>query len=66
MDAFDERVLRDDEAVDHRRVVLDPVREPAPFELCEQRELAELVESHRSSILTRSSSVAGSSAASAS
>ena len=60
--ALDERVLRDDETVDLRRVVLDPLREPSPLELCEQAELPELVEPHSSSIRMRPSSVPGSSA----
>ena len=48
MDALDERVLRDDEAaVELRRVVLDPLREPAPLELGQQAELTELREPHR-------------------
>src|SRR5581483_10818389 len=62
MHALDERVLRDDEALDLRRVVLDPVREPALLERREQPELAGLVEPHSSSMRVRSSSVAGSSA----
>ena len=36
MDAFDERVLRDDEAADLRRVVGDPLRQAAPLELREE------------------------------
>ena len=49
MDAFDERVLRDDDAaVELRRVVLDPARKAAALELGEQPELAELRELHRS------------------
>jgi hypothetical protein len=63
---YDERVLCDDEAVYLRRVVLDPLREPSPFELREQAELPELVEAHSSSMRTCPSSVAGSSAYSAS
>jgi hypothetical protein len=42
--------------------VLDPAREPAPLELREQPEFAELVEPHRSSILLRAPSVSGSGA----
>ena len=64
--ALDERVLRHDEPVDLRCVVLDPLREPAPLELGEQAELTRLVEPHSSSIRTRPSSVSGSSAYSAS
>ena len=60
--ALDERVLRHDEPVDLRRVVLDALREPAPLELGEEAELAGLVEPHSSSIRTRPSSVSGSSA----
>ncbi len=60
--ALDERVLRHDEPVDLRGVVLDALREPAPLELGEQAELARLVEPHSSSIRTRPSSVSGSSA----
>ena len=37
MDAFDERVLRDDEPADDGRVVLDADDQPAPLELREQR-----------------------------
>ena len=66
VDPLDERVLRDDEPVDHGRVVLDPLREAAPLELGEQPELAELPELHDSEIRARPSSVSGSSAASAS
>jgi hypothetical protein len=46
--------------------VLDRLREPAPLELGEQAELAEVVEPHTSSIRVRPSSVSGSSAYSAS
>ncbi len=59
---LDERVLRHDEPVDLRGVVLDALREPAALELGEQAELSRLVEPHSSSIRTRSSSVSGSSA----
>ena len=65
MNAFDERVLRDDEPVDDSGIVLDPLGEAAPIELREQLELAELAESrHSSAIRARPSSVSGSSAAS--
>ena len=65
MDALDERVLRDDEPADDGGVVLDPLREPAPLELREQPQLAELPEGRQSSEMrARPSSVAGSSAAS--
>ena len=48
MNALDERVLGDDEAVTELcRVVLDPAREAAALELREQAELAELREPHR-------------------
>ena len=67
VDALDEHVLRDDEAVDDRGVVLDPLREPPPLELGEQPELADLPErGHDSEMRARPSSVSGSSAASAS
>ena len=66
MDAFHERVLRDDETPDLGRVVLDPVHEPALLELCEQAELPQLVETHSSSTRMRPSRVPGSSAYSAS
>ena len=66
MDALDERVLRDDQPFDLRGVVLDAEREAAALELAEQPELADLVQRHSSSIRARSSSVSGSSAASAS
>ena len=67
MDALDEHVLRHDEPLDDRRVVLDPLREPSPLELGEQPELAELPERGHSSVMrARPSSVSGSSAASAS
>ena len=48
MDAFDERILRDDDPVDLRGVVLDPVHEPALFELRQKPELTELRELHQS------------------
>ena len=67
MDALDECVLRHDEPPDDRRVVLDPLREPALLELGEEPELPELLEPCQSSeIRARPSSVSGSSAASAS
>ena len=67
VDSLDERVLRDDEPVDDRRVVLDALGEPAPLELRKQPELAELRERrHSSEMRARPSSVSGSSAASAS
>ena len=43
-------------------VVLDPLREPATFELCEQAELTGLVQPHSTSMRARPSSVAASSA----
>src|SRR5438034_982557 len=47
MDAFDERILGDDETVaELGRVVLDPARETAALELGEQAELAEVREPH--------------------
>ena len=46
MDVLDERVLRDDEVADLRRVVLDALREPAPLELGQQADLTELREPH--------------------
>src|SRR5487761_84899 len=61
MDALDERVLRHDEPFDLRSVVLDPDDEPAALELAEELELL-----HSSSMPVRPSSVAGSSAYSAS
>ena len=42
--ALDERVLRDDEPADDRRVVLDADDQPAPLELGEQAELTGLRE----------------------
>ena len=60
--ALDQRVLRHDEPVDLRCIVLDALRQPAPLELGEQAELPRLVEPHSSSIRTRPSSVSGSSA----
>src|SRR5205823_6523279 len=59
--ALDEGVLGDDEPLDLRGVVLDPHDELAPLELGEELEL-----SHSASMRVRSSSVAGSSAYSAS
>jgi hypothetical protein len=48
MGVLDERVLgRDEAATELRRVVLDPTSEPAPLQLREQAELAELREPHR-------------------
>ena len=44
MDAFDQGVLRDDDAVHLRRVVLDCLHKAAAFELVEQTELAEVSE----------------------
>ena len=45
--ALDERVLRDDEAVaELRRVVLDPLSQPAPLELGEEAQLTDLREPH--------------------
>src|SRR5204863_8712264 len=64
--ALDKGVLRDDEPVDDRCVVLDAAGEASPFELREQPELPGLVEPHSSSMRARPSSVAGSSAYSAS
>jgi hypothetical protein len=47
--------------------MLDPVHEPAPFELREEPEFPELIESrHSSEMRARPSSESGSSAASAS
>src|SRR5205085_4154672 len=47
MDALDERILRDDDpARELGRVVFDLAREPAPLELGEEAELAELRELH--------------------
>jgi hypothetical protein len=47
VDALDERVLRDDEAVSElRSVVLDPLGQPTPLELGEEAELTELREPH--------------------
>jgi hypothetical protein len=67
VDALDERVLRHDEPTDDRRIVLDPLHELSPLELCKEAELAELFEPrHRSEMRTRPSSVSGSSAARAS
>ena len=60
--ALDQRILRDDEPVDLRGVVLDAQRKPALLELGKQAELPRLVEPHSSSIRTRPSSVSGSSA----
>ena len=44
--ALDERVLRDDQAVDLCRVVLDRLSEPAALQLGEEAELAEVREPH--------------------
>ena len=67
MHALDQRVLRHDEPVDDRGVVLDSLGQVPPFELREQTELADLAErGHDSDIRARPSSVSGSSAASAS
>jgi hypothetical protein len=44
VDSLDERVLGDDEAVDLRGVVGDPLGEAAPLELGQQAELADLIE----------------------
>ena len=45
--ALDERVLGDDEAVPELgRVVLDPLSQPAPFELGEEAQLTDLREPH--------------------
>ena len=67
VDALDERILRHDEPVDDRGVVLDSPGQSPPFELREQPELTELRErGHDSDIRARPSSVSGSSAASAS
>ena len=46
VDVLDERVLRDDELADLRRVVLDALGEPAPLELGQQAYLTELREPH--------------------
>ena len=47
MHALDERVLGDDEAVPELgRVVLDPLSQPAPFELGEEAQLTDLREPH--------------------
>ena len=46
VDALDERVLRDDELADLRRVVLDALGEPAALELGQQAYLTELREPH--------------------
>ena len=46
VDVLDERVLRDDELTDLRRVVLDALGEPAAFELGQQAYLTELREPH--------------------
>ncbi len=47
VDILDERVLCDDAAVvELGGVVLDPLHEPAPLELREQAELAEVREPH--------------------
>jgi hypothetical protein len=46
VDVLDQRVLRDDEAVDDRGVVLDRLCEAATFELGEEATLAELREPH--------------------
>ena len=47
MHALDERVLGDDEAVPElRRVVLDPLCQPAPLELGEEAQLTDLREPH--------------------
>src|SRR5690348_15534766 len=61
VDALDEGVLRDDEPLDLRGVVLAADDEPAPLELGEELELP-----HSASMRVHSSSVAGSSAYSAS
>ena len=67
MDSLDERVLRHDEPLDDRGVVLDSLREPSPLELGEEPELTKLGEGcHVSESRARPSSVSGSSAASAS
>ena len=67
VDALDERILRHDEPVDDRGVVLDPLGQSPPLELGEQPELADLAERRQSSLTrARPSSVSGSSAASAS
>ena len=59
MHAFDERVLGDDEPVPQLgRVVLDPAREPAPLELGQQADLAELTRAASTAALTARASVA--------
>jgi hypothetical protein len=47
MDALDQCVLGDDEAVDLGGVVLDPVHEPSTLELAEQAELTPVTDGHQ-------------------